>query len=65
MKYIRLANSPAPLSETLKVANQAVQKAEEIIAQQRADIEAYEQAEAARAGRNGHKNDHTKKGRPS
>ena len=61
--YIRLANSPAPLSETLATTLEANDRAEKIIATMQAELKANTDAEAARNGRNGHKDDTNTKGR--
>jgi hypothetical protein len=51
-----------PKDET---ARKLVELAQQIIDTMKAEIKANEDAEAARQGRNGHRDDNTPKGRPS
>jgi len=62
--YIRLANSPVPLSETLATALEANDRAAQIIATMQAELKANTDAETARQNGNGHKDDTNIKGRP-
>jgi len=63
--YIRLQNSPAPLSETLAVANKAIDEGDKIIAEMTEQRDNHIKAEIDRRNGNGHRDNNSQKGRPS